>query len=185
MGESIELPRDAISVSPMYYEMFCQMKKQLAQVSVWFDAAEALATENAFSVDLFLEQRLAMNQFALVRQVQIACDTAKLGASRLTGREAPKHEDTEKTLTELRTRLAAVISYLDDFSPADFAKAGEQSITQPRWNGETMTGADYFMELVVPNFFFHLGHTYAILRHSGVKIGKRDYLGKLSQSEPT
>lgn len=182
---SIELPLDAISVRRMYYEMFCQMKKQLAQVSLWFDAAEAFATDNAFEPALFLEQRLAVNQFSLVRQVQIACDTAKLGASRLTGREAPKHEDDEKTLAELRTRLAAVVSYLDDFSPADFEKAGEQTISQPRWKGKTMTGADFFMEHVVPNFFFHLGHVYAILRHSGVKIGKRDYLGKLTQAEPS
>jgi uncharacterized protein len=169
----------------MYYEMFCQMKKQLAQVSVWLDAAEALATQDSFSADLFLQQRLAMNQFSLVRQVQIACDTAKLGASRLTGRDAPKHEDNEQTVAELRARLASVISYLDDFSTVDFEKASEQTISQPRWNGKTMTGADYFREHVVPNFFFHLGHTYAILRHNGVKIGKRDYLGKLTQSEPS
>lgn len=169
----------------MYYEMFGQMKKQLAQISAWFDAAEALATEQAFSVDLFLEQRLTMNQFPLVRQVQIACDTVKMGASRLTGREAPKHEDNEKTVAELRERLAAVVAYLDEFSEADFAKASEQTISQPRWNGKTMTGADFFREHIVPNFFFHLGHSYAILRHNGVKIGKRDYLGKLTQAEPS
>ena len=169
----------------MYYEMFGQMKKQLAQISVWFDAAESLATERGFSVDLFLEQRLAVDQFALVRQVQIVCDTAKLGASRLTGKEAPKHEDNEKTVAELRTRLAAVIAYLDSFSEADFATAAEKSITQPRWNGKTMTGADFFREHAVPNFFFHLGHTYAILRHKGVKLGKRDYLGKLTQAVPS
>lgn len=169
----------------MYYEMFGQMKKQLAQISAWFDAAESLATERGFSVDLFLEQRLAVDQFSLVRQVQIACDTAKLGASRLTGKEAPKHEDNEKTVAELRARLAAVIAYLDSFSEADFEKAAEKSITQPRWNGKTMTGADFFREHAVPNFFFHLGHTYAILRHNGVRLGKRDYLGKLTQTEPS
>lgn len=169
----------------MYYEMFGQMKKQLAQISAWFDAAEALASERGFSVDLFLEQRLAVDQFALVRQVQITCDTAKLGASRLTGKEAPKHEDNEKTVAELRARIAAVIAYLESFSEADFKGAAEQSITQPRWNGKTMTGADFFREHAVPNFFFHLGHTYAILRHNGVKLGKRDYLGKLTQTEPS
>jgi hypothetical protein len=169
----------------MYYEMFGQMKKQLGQISAWFDAAETLATERGFSVDLFLEQRLAVDQFALVRQVQITCDTVKLGASRLTGKEAPKHEDNEKTVTELRSRIAAVIAYLDGFSEADFAKAADQSITQPRWNGKTMTGADFFREHALPNFFFHLGHVYAILRHSGVKAGKRDYLGKLTQTEPS
>lgn len=182
---SIELGLDATSVRPMYYEMFGQMKKQLAQISVWLDAAEILATEQGFSVDLFLEQRLAMNQFSLVRQVQIACDTAKLGASRLAGREAPRHEDNEKTVAELRARLVSVVAYLDDFSEVDFAKASKQAISQPRWKGKTMTGADFFREHVVPNFFFHLGHVYAILRHNGVKIGKRDYLGQLTQSEPS
>lgn len=168
----------------MYYQMFGQMKKQLAQVGTWFDAAETLATENGFSADLLLEQRLTMNQFSLVRQVQIACDTAKLGASRITGKEAPSHEDNETTIADLRARLASVIAYLETFTEGDFAKVAEQTITQPRWNGKTMSGPDYFVEHVVPNFFFHLGHTYAILRHNGVKIGKRDYLGKLNQKDP-
>jgi hypothetical protein len=168
----------------MYYKMFGQMKKQLAQIGTWFDAAEALAEESGFSADLLLEQRLAMNQFSLVRQVQIACDTAKLGASRLTGKDAPSHEDNETKLSELRARLTSVIAYLDTFAESDFAKAGEQTISQPRWKGKTMSGADFFLEHVVPNFFFHLGHTYAILRNHGVKIGKRDYLGQLCQLEP-
>jgi uncharacterized protein len=168
----------------MYYQMFGQMKKQLSQVATWFDAAQLHAEENGFSADLLLDQRLTMNQFSLVRQVQIACDTAKLGASRLTGKDAPTHEDTETTIADLRARLASVVAYLETFSESDFAKAGEQTITQPRWNGKTMSGADYFIEHVVPNYFFHIGHTYAILRHNGVKIGKRDYLGKLSQNEP-
>ncbi len=168
----------------MYYQMFGQMKKQLGQVGTWFDAAHVVAEENGFSADLLLEQRLTMNQFGLVRQVQMACDTAKLGASRLTGKEAPLHEDSETTIAQLRDRLTSVIAYLETFSEGDFAKAGEQSITQPRWKGKTMSGSDYFMEHVVPNFFFHLGHAYAFLRHNGVKIGKRDYLGQLSQHEP-
>jgi len=116
--------------------------------------------------------------------VQIACDTAKLGASRLTGKEAPSHADNEQTLAELRARVASVISYLDGYSEKDFEAASTRSITQPRWEGKVMTGKDYFLEHVQPNFYFHATHTYAILRHNGVPLGKKDYLGALSQRLP-
>jgi hypothetical protein len=76
--------------------------------------------------------------------------------------------------------VQSVLSYLDGSSPADFDSAATRVISQPRWEGKTMTGADYFMEHALPNFFFHLTHAYAILRHSGVKLGKRDYLGPLT-----
>ena len=127
---------------------------------------------------MFLGIRLAPDQFAFARQVQITCDTAKLAASRLTGKEAPTHADTEKTLDELRARVRSVIAYLDGFSAKDFEGAATRSVTQPRWEGKTMSGGDYFLEHAVPNFYFHLTHVYAILRHNGVSVGKRDYLGR-------
>ena len=86
--------------------------------------------------------------------------------------------------SELRTRVAKVIAYLDGFSAKDFEGAATRVITQPRWEGKVMSGADYFLEHGLPNFFFHLTHAYAILRHSGVDVGKRDYLGPLSQHLP-
>ncbi|MFO0663078.1 MAG: DUF1993 domain-containing protein [Polyangiaceae bacterium] len=165
----------------MYYETFKQMKKHLVQMGTWLEAAEAFAKEKAFDANTFLTLRLAPDQFAFARQVQITCDTAKLAASRLTGKEAPKNDDSEKTLGELKDRVKATIAYLDGFTANDFAKAAEAVITQPRWEGKTMTGADYFMEHALPNFFFHATHTYAILRHSGVNLGKRDFLGALTQ----
>lgn len=168
----------------MYNEMFGQMKKQLGLVSKWFDAAEAHAKERSFDPNVLVSARLAPNQFALARQVQIACDTAKLGASRLTGKEAPSQADTEQTLDELRARVQSVISYLDGFSAKDFEGAATRVVTQPRWEGKVMTGADYFLEHVVPNFYFHLSHVYALLRHNGVNVGKRDYLGPLTQRLP-
>jgi len=128
--------------------------------------------------------RLAPDQFAFARQVQTACDTAKLAASRLTGKEAPKHEDNEQTLDELSLRVRSVIAYLDGFSAADFEGAAARSVTQPRWEGKTMSGAAYFLEHALPNFFFHATHVYAILRHNGVPVGKRDYLGALSMRAP-
>ncbi len=169
----------------MYFDMFRQMQKTLGQMKVWFEKANAYAQTQKFDPKLYASQRLALNQFTLARQVQNACDTLKNGASRLTGKEAPSHPDTEDSLEELAARVDSVLAYLDGFTANDFEKAGAASVTQPRWEGKTMTGHDYFLEHVVPNFFFHTSHVYALLRHSGVPVGKRDYLGALSQKLPS
>ncbi|HTA91261.1 MAG TPA: DUF1993 domain-containing protein [Polyangiaceae bacterium] len=168
----------------MYYESFMQMKKMLGQLEKWLDAADAYAKEKSFDPNSFLNFRLAPDQFPLARQIQTACDTAKLGSSRLAGKEPPKHPDTEQTLDELRARIRSVVSYLDGFSAKDFEGAATRVVTQPRWEGKVMSGADYFLEHAQPNFFFHLTHTFAILRHNGVPVGKRDYLGTLSLRQP-
>ena len=165
----------------MYSDMFKQMSKQLGQVDKWLETAAAHADAKKFDAKNFLELRLVVDQFPFLRQVQVVCDTAKLGASRLTGKDAPKHADDETTLEQLRERVKSTRAYLDGFNPSDFAEAATRSITQPRWEGRTMTGADYFVEHVVPNFFFHLTTTYALLRQNGVSVGKRDYLGTLTQ----
>lgn len=169
----------------MYFDMFRQMQKTLGQMKVWFEKANAHAQAQKFDPKLYASQRLALNQFTLARQVQNACDTLKNGASRLTGKDAPSHPDTEESLEELAARVDSVLAYLAGFTANDFEKAGEASVTQPRWEGKTMTGHDYFLEHVVPNFFFHTSHVYALLRHSGVPVGKRDYLGTLSQKLPS
>lgn len=168
----------------MYFAIIGQMKKQLGQMDKWLEAAAAHAEAKKFDPNLYLAFRLAPDQFGFARQVQVACDTVKLGASRITGKDAPSHPDTEQSLPELRARIASVIAYLDTFTEADFASAATRVVTQPRWEGKTMTGADYFLEHVLPNFYFHLSHTYALLRHNGVPLGKRDYLGKLTQKLP-
>ncbi len=168
----------------MYYDLFLEMKKMLGQVGTWLDKAEAHAKEKNFDVNAYVTFRLAPDQLAFARQIQIACDTAKLGAARLTGKEAPSHADNEQTVEELRARLKSVIAYLDTLSEKDFEGAGTRSVTQPRWEGKVMTGKDYFIEHVQPNFYFHAAHTYAILRHNGVPVGKKDYLGALSQRLP-
>lgn len=168
----------------MYQATFRQMTKMLGQLDKMLDTAEASAKARSFDPNLFLGFRLSPDQFAFARQVQMSCDTAKLGISRLTGKEAPLHPDTETTLAELRARVQSVIAYLETFTAKDFEKVATATITQPRWEGKTMTGPDYFMEHVVPNFFFHLTTSYAILRHNGVAVGKRDYLGALTQTAP-
>jgi hypothetical protein len=168
----------------MYYEIFSQMKKQLGQIDKWLDAATAQAKAKSFDPNVFVGLRLSPDQFPFARQIQATCDVAKLAASRLTGKDAPSHPDTEQTIDELRARVRSVITYLDGFKAKDFEGAATRTITQPRWEGKTMTGADYFVEHALPNFFFHLAHVYAILRHNGVDVGKKDYLGTLSLRAP-
>jgi uncharacterized protein len=157
-----------------------EMKKLLGNVDGWLDKAVAHATARKFEPDTLLTSRLAPNMFPLVQQIQAICDHAKYAASRATGKDAPAHPDTEKTLAELRARIAAVRSYLDTFTAADFDGAASRSVSLPRWEGKSLSGLDYVIEHAMPNFFFHLGMTYALLRHNGVEVGKRDYLGTLS-----
>jgi len=168
----------------MYYETFGQMKKMLGHLEKWLEAGAEYAKTKPFDPNVLVGVRLAPDQFPLSRQVQTACDTAKLGASRLTGKAAPSQPDTEQTIEELRARVRSVIEYLDGLSAKDFDGAATRSVTQPRWEGKVMTGADYFREHVVPNFYFHVTHTYALLRHNGVNVGKRDFLGALTQRLP-
>ncbi|RKG80780.1 DUF1993 domain-containing protein [Corallococcus exercitus] len=168
----------------MYFETFSQMKKQLGQLGKWLETAAAHAKAKSFDPNLYLGFRLAPDQLPFVKQVQIACDAAKLGASRLTGKAAPSHADTEQTLEELGARVRSTIEYLDTLTAKDFEGAATRVISNPRWEGKVMSGADNFLEHIVPNFYFHLTHSYALLRHNGVNLGKADYLGTLSLRAP-
>ncbi len=168
----------------MYQATFQQFSKQLGQLEGWLATAATYAADKKFEPSSFLGFRLAPDQFPLARQVQIACDTAKLGAARITGHEAPSHADTEASLDELVARVQAVRGFLAGLPADAFAGAATRAVSQPRWEGKTMTGDDYFREHVVPNFYFHLTHVYAILRHNGVPLGKRDYLGALTMHAP-
>jgi hypothetical protein len=168
----------------MYHQMFLQMKKQLGQLDQWLEATVEFAKTKSFDPNVLVPFRLAPDQFGFARQIQIACDTAKLGASRLTGKDAPSTPDTEQTIDELRARVRFTIGYLDGYIAQDFAGAATRTVTQPRWEGKTMTGERYFVEHVVPNFYFHFTHAYAILRHNGVGLGKRDFLGALTMNAP-
>lgn len=168
----------------MYFSMIRQFRKQLTQMKAWFDHAQTHAKERSYDPNVLLQARLAPDQFAFVKQVQASCDIAKLVASRLSGKDAPAHPDTEATLDELRARVDSVIAYLDGFSEADFADAATRKVSQPRWEGKWMTGADYFLQHGLPNFYFHTTTVYALLRHNGVVVGKRDYLGPLDLRAP-
>lgn len=166
------------------FDTIREMKKMLGQLSKWLDAAASHAQSKSFDPNVFAGLRLAPDQFPLARQVQTACDTLKLAVARLAGKDAPSHPDTEQTLEELKQRVATTLAYVDGFVAKDFEAAATRVISQPRWEGKVLSGSDYFYEHVLPNFFFHTTHTYAILRHNGVGLGKRDFLGALSLRDP-
>ncbi|MFZ3230418.1 MAG: DUF1993 domain-containing protein [Pseudobdellovibrio sp.] len=164
----------------MIYEFTnVQLTKMLQNLLPILDKAALFAEVKKFEADILLNARLAPDQFNFIRQIQIVCDTAKLGASRLTGKEAPTQADTEKTLPELKTRIESVITYLQKFTAADYSETSVRQVTQPRWEGQFLTGNEYALHHVVPNFYFHMSTAYSILRHNGVEIGKKDYLGKM------
>ena len=165
----------------MYSETFSQFKKQLGQLDKWLGMAADHAKSKNFDPDVFPTLRLAPDQFPLARQVQIACDTVKVSAGYLTGNPVQPQEDNEKTIAELQARVRSTITLLDGLTAKDFEGAATRVVSQPRWKGEWMTGADYFLEHTIPNVYFHLTTAYAILRHNGVPVGKRDYLGVQSK----
>lgn len=164
----------------MLYELTIpQYTKMLGNLSAILDKGQAFAESKKIDVDVLLNSRLAPDQFNLIRQIQIACDTAKLSVSRVTGKEAPVHADTEKTLPELKARIDSVRSYLESFSEKDFAQADTARVSQPRWDGQYLTGREFIIEHALPNLYFHITTAYSILRHNGVDVGKKDYLGKM------
>jgi hypothetical protein len=145
------------------------------------DKAEAHAAEKKFEPSVLLNTRLAPDMFPLVKQVQIATDLAKNGASRLAGVEPPRYEDTETTIAELKARLAKTVAYLKTLDTKAIDASADRQIVfplGPQHKGE-MNGADYLNHFVLPNVYFHLTAAYAILRHCGVNVGKEDFLGAI------
>jgi len=128
-----------------------------------------------------LGARLFPDMFPLVRQVQIATDLAKKGAARLAGTEAPVYEDNETSFDQLKTRIAKTVAYLQTLDAKAIDASTDREITFPLGPTDKghMKGGDYLNHFVLPNFYFHLTAAYAILRHSGVDLGKRDYLGAI------
>ena len=166
----------------MLYELtIVQFSKMLNNLSAILEKGAEFAETKKIDPEVLLNSRLAADQFNLIRQVQIACDTAKLGAARLTGKTdtAPKHEDNETTLADLQARINSVLDYLSGFTPEDFANTGSEKVSQPRWEGKYLTGPEFAIQHAIPNLYFHIATTYAILRHNGVTVGKKDYLGPL------
>lgn len=141
---------------------------------------EAHATERRIDPTVLLNYRLVPDMFALTRQVQIATDMAKGCVSRLAGVEIPTYEDKEATFGELVARVEKCIAYLESFKPGQVDGTEDKTIVLQRPTGDvSYPGLKYLLEYVTPNVYFHCTSTYAILRHCGVEIGKKDFIGAL------
>lgn len=160
-------------------ELIPQLARTVAQFLVWIDKTEAYAAQRGFDANVLLSQRLAPDMFPLVRQIDSACDAAKLVVTRLTGKPAPKHADNEATWGELRARVQDVLGWLADAEGETWATADEAWIRFPWLPGKKLAGRPYLLQFAVPNFYFHASMTYALLRHAGVPLGKADFLGGL------
>ena len=145
--------------------------------------AKGAAHAEARKIDpaVLIGSRLYPDMFALARQVQIATDTAKGCAARLTGVESPKFEDTETTFAELSARIGKTIDYLATFRPGqiDGTEQKEVVLKLGKQPAVTFDGQSYLLNFVLPNFYFHVTTVYDILRHCGVELGKADFLGNL------
>lgn len=150
----------------------------LGALSQLLDKADAYCTGKKVDPGVLLGYRLAPDMFALTKQVQIACDMAKFGAARLSGVEPPKFEDNEKTIPELKERIAKTLAFIRSADKKAIDASADRTITLPLGpskKGE-MKGADYLNHFVLPNFYFHAATAYGLLRHAGLEIGKQDFL---------
>jgi uncharacterized protein len=145
------------------------------------DKAQTFATAKKVDPSVLLGTRLCPDMFALTRQVQVACDLAKNGMSRLAGTEPPRFEDNETTIDQLKARIAKTIAHLKTLDTKKIDAAADAEITFPLGpaNKGQMKGDDYLNHFVLPNVYFHETAAYAILRHCGVEIGKQDFLGAI------
>lgn len=153
--------------------------RTLTNLLSWLDKAQTHSEARKFDSVNYLGLRLAPDMLPFTRQIQIATDGVKGCMARLSGREVPKWEDKESTLDELRARVNKTIEYVQSFQAADIDGSEGREILLPTRQGDPLrfTGENYLRHFVLPNFFFHATMTYALLRHAGVELGKRDFLG--------
>jgi uncharacterized protein len=165
-----------ISMYAASVPVFRQMLNSLNDV---LTKAEAHATEKKIEPDALLQARLFPDMFALVRQVQIAADFAKSVSARLADVDVPSYEDDESSFADLRARIGKTLAFIDGLTAAqiDGSEAREVVLRPGTPKEQKLTGQAYLLHYGLPQFFFHVTTTYAILRHNGVEVGKRDFMG--------
>jgi hypothetical protein len=152
--------------------------KTLGNLSAILAKAAAHAEQKKIDPAVLLGMRLAPDMFPLLRQVRIACDFAKGATARLAGEDPPQWEDSETTIADLQARIERTIAFAQGFDPQRFEGAESRKVTVTM-RGEPVeyVGLPYLAHAVLPNFFFHATTAYDILRHAGVELGKRDFIG--------
>jgi hypothetical protein len=164
----------------MYDFSIPMLTRGLMNMSGFLDKAATHAETKKFDSVVLAQARLFPDMHPLVRQVQVACDTAKGAAARLAGVEVPKHEDTEATFADLKARIAKTVDFLKTVTAAQLKDAESRNIEIKFPNGSwKFTGIKYLTDFVLPNFYFHESMVYALLRKSGIDVGKMDFLGAI------
>jgi hypothetical protein len=162
----------------MYQASVPALVRALGALSAILDKGVADAEARKIDPDVLVRARLAPDMHPLSRQIQIVSDTAKGGAARLAGIDPPSFPDTETTFPELKERIAKTLAFIQGIPADKFEGAEDRAITLKFPNGEmNFTGVEYLQGFVLPNLYFHVTTAYAILRHNGVPVGKRDFLG--------
>ncbi len=154
--------------------------KTLGNLSAILDKAAAHAEAKKIDPAVLLTSRLYPDMFPLTKQVEVACDFAKGTVARLAGQEPPKYDDNELTIEALKARIAKTVDYVQGFQAAQFAGAEDREV-QMKIRDQTLSfkGLTYLAHMAMPNFFFHATTAYDILRHNGVELGKRDFIGAI------
>lgn len=164
----------------MYQASVPLFRTLLGGLSGVLDKGAAFCAAKGVDPAVLVNDRLAPDMFPLSRQVQIACDMAKGAAARLAGAAVPGWEDTEKTFDDLTARIAKTLAFIDGFTPDQIDGSEEREIVLMLRAGETrFTGQRYLIGFAIPNVIFHCATAYNILRHNGVDVGKRDFLGAI------
>jgi len=162
----------------MYQASVPRFANILKNLSAILDKAQAHVEARKIDSAALTNFRLYPDMLPMKRQVQIACDTAKGAVARLAGAEVPKHDDTEETLAELKARIAKTIDLIQAFKPAQIDGSEDKNIHLKLGQREVdFKGMQYLLGHAIPNFYFHVTTAYDILRHNGVELGKRDYIG--------
>lgn len=163
----------------MYQASVPVFTRMLTNLATILEKAAAHAEAKKIDPTVFINARLYPDMLPLARQIMIASDTAKGGAARLAGVEPPSYEDNETTFPELIERLRKTIAYLNTLKPGQIDGSEKKTITL-KARGDTLTfeGMTFLLNRALPNLYFHVSAAYAILRHNGIDIGKKDYLGK-------
>ena len=162
----------------MYQASTPRFANALKNLSAILDKAQAHADAKKVDAQVLGGLRLIADMFPLARQVQIACDTAKGAVARLAGVEIPKYEDTEKTIPELKARIARTLDFIQSVPAAKIDGSEEREVVLQMRSGELkFDGLRYLMGHAYPNFYFHCTTAYNILRANGIELGKRDFIG--------
>jgi hypothetical protein len=167
----------------MYYQVVSQCTQSLKNIEAWLDKAEQYAAAKQFDVGVLLNARLAPDMKPLIYQVQSACDYVKAAAAWLSGQTPPKHEDNEQTVDELRARIRKTVDFAASVAEAQYESAKDRKVSFSWAPGKVIGGEDYLLQMTIPNVYFHIAMTYAILRNGGVDVGKMDFLGPINLVE--